>query len=320
MQGTNAKLEIFRHHSNNQPLIRVIKLSLDPFVTFGIVKVPWTDPKVRNPMPEGPAWARFFGLADKLSLRQLTGNEATSALCSLFELCSEEDEYWMRAVLEKRLGIGLSSKLFNRVIPGIVPEFEVSLAYPYDSKRTKNWSGVLVEPKLDGIRCIAMVRNGSIMMLGRSGKEIENFRSTIGRELLTLPDGCYDGELVSSNFQSLMEQAYRKEAARTDNVRFHIFDYLTLQEWDERQQIQPTWSRRNVLELVFDERSSMDFLCLVPQFRINAEDAKIRLIHDKFVTDGFEGAMIKNPDAGYTFGRSHDVMKLKAFHDIDLTI
>jgi len=319
-QGTNAKMEMFRQHVDNQQLLRVVRLSLDPFITFGVVKVPRTDPKARNPMPEGPAWARFFGLTEKLAVRQLTGNEAISALCSLFELCREEDERWMRAVLEKRLGIGLSSKLFNRVVPGLVPEFEVSLAHPYDAKRTKSWSGVLVEPKLDGIRCIAMVRNGNVMMLGRSGKEIDNFRSTIGRELLTLPDGCYDGELVGSNFQSLMEQAYRKEAARTDNVQFHLFDYLTLQEWDERQHVQTTSSRRSVLELTFGERSSLEFLRLVPQLRMSAEDSDIRSAHDEFVADGFEGVMVKNPDAGYTFGRSYDVMKLKAFHDVDLVI
>jgi DNA ligase-1 len=103
-------------------------------------------------------------------------------------------------------------------------------------------------------------------------------------------------------------------------VQFHLFDYLTLQEWDERQHVQTTSSRRSVLELTFGERSSLEFLRLVPQLRMSAEDSDIRSAHDEFVADGFEGVMVKNPDAGYTFGRSYDVMKLKAFHDVDLVI
>ena len=319
-QGTNAKLDLFHQYLENQFLLRAIKLALDPFITFGVVKVPQTDSKIRNPMPEGPAWTRFFGLAEKLSARQLTGNEAIYALSSLFELCNEEDERWMRAILEKRLGIGLSSKLFNRIIPGFIPEFEVSLAHPYDFKRMKGWSGALVEPKIDGIRCIAMVRNGNVTMMGRSGKEIENFQSTVGMELLSMPDGCYDGEIAGTNFQSLMEQAYRKDNHQIDDVTFHIFDYLTLREWDDKHHSCATFSRREALVEMFSERKPFEFLELVAQHAIEVDDAKIHNLHDAFVSKGYEGAMIKNPDAGYNLGRSHDVMKLKSFHDIDLPI
>ncbi len=321
MQGTKAKLELFAQHAENQVLLRVIKLALDPFVTFGVVKVPRVDENVRNPMPEGPAWTRFFGLADRLSSRQLTGNEAISALAGLFELCTSEDEHWMRAILEKRLGIGLSSKLFNRAVPGLVPEFEVSLAHPYESKRLNpRWGRVLVEPKLDGIRCVALIRKGTVTMLGRSGKEIENFVDTVGKELLRLPEGCYDGELIGSDFQSLMEQAYRKEGKQAGGVQFHIFDYLSLREWEEQHHSQAAFVRHQMLVEMFSECEPFEFLRVVPQFVVSLDDVEIRKKHDEFVTQGYEGAMVKNPEAGYTFGRSFDVMKLKAFHDVDLTI
>lgn len=320
-QGTKAKLKLFAQHAENQVLLRVIKLALDPFVTFGVVKVPRVDENVRNPMPEGPAWTRFFGLTDRLALRQLTGNEAILALTGLFELCASEDEYWMRAILEKRLGIGLSSKLFNRAVPGLIPEFEVSLAHPYESKRLNpKWGRVLIEPKLDGIRCIALVRKGLVTMLGRSGKEIENFVSTVGKELLRLPDGCYDGELIGSDFQSLMEQAYRKEGKQVCGVQLYIFDCLSIQEWEDREQSRATFIRYQTLVEMFNECEPFEFLRLVPQFVVGLDDAEIRKKHDEFITQGYEGAMVKNPEAGYTFGRSFDVMKLKAFHDVDLTI
>jgi ATP-dependent DNA ligase len=43
-------------------------------------------------------------------------------------------------------------------------------------------------------------------------------------------------------------------------------------------------------------------------------------MHDEFVAQGYEGAMVKDLDAPYKFGRGPEVMKLKAFHDVDLKI
>lgn len=320
-KGTNEKLQLVAENKDVQFFQQIVKLALDPFITFGVVKVPAADFSLKNPMPEGLAWTRFFGVAERLSSRQLTGNEAIAALVSLFELCSVEDERWMRAVLEKRLGIGLSSKLFNRVIPGLIPEFEILLAYPYEFKRlSSRWHRVLVEPKLDGIRCIAIVRNGVVTMLGRSGKEIDNFSNTIGKELLCFPDGCYDGELIGENFQHLMEQAYRKEGKKIEGVKFHIFDYISIREWEERHHSQAAFVRYERLDEMFKERQQLEFLRIVPQFVVRVDDSEIRKKHDEFVAQGYEGVMIKNPEAGYKFGRSYDVMKLKAFQDADLVV
>jgi len=52
----------------------------------------------------------------------------------------------------------------------------------------------------------------------------------------------------------------------------------------------------------------------------SANYADIKQWHDEFVEKGYEGAMIKDLDAPYKFGRGPEVMKLKAFHDADLKI
>ena len=43
-------------------------------------------------------------------------------------------------------------------------------------------------------------------------------------------------------------------------------------------------------------------------------------MHNVFVEQGYEGAMVKFLDAPYKFGRGYEVMKLKSFHDVDLII
>ena len=94
---------------------------------------------------------------------------------------------------------------------------------------------VYVEPKLDGIRCLAVVDGGDVKLFTRAGKLITNFDDTVGKELLSLGDGCYDGEIMSTDFTELMRQVYRKEDKDISEVYFAIFDYLTLEEWKEKR-------------------------------------------------------------------------------------
>ena len=58
----------------------------------------------------------------------------------------------------------------------------------------------------------------------------------------------------------------------------------------------------------------------VNRTHVDADYEKIKILHDDYVSKGYEGAMIKDLDAPYKFGRGPEVMKLKAFHDVDLKI
>jgi len=58
----------------------------------------------------------------------------------------------------------------------------------------------------------------------------------------------------------------------------------------------------------------------VERVECNTDYEEIKAEHDAYVKDGYEGAMIKFLDAPYKFGRGHEVMKLKAFHDVDLPV
>ena len=59
---------------------------------------------------------------------------------------------------------------------------------------------------------------------------------------------------------------------------------------------------------------------VITRYEIEPDVEKIETLHRIFVDSGFEGAMIKDLDAPYRFGRGYEVMKLKTFHDVDLVI
>lgn len=317
--GTNAKSDILRAHSSNALLTRALRMGHDPFTPFHVVKVPSVTRKQRATLPEeAQRWEAFFAAAARCSSRDLTGNAAVEAIHAALCLATEDEELWMRRVLKKHMAIGASEKTLNKVIPGLVPTFEVQLAQKFEEKRLRGRAEVAVEPKLDGIRCLAIVRRGSVTMLARSGKQITNFDSTIGAQLLELGDGAYDGEIMGRDFTALMRQAYRKEHVDVSDTHFALFDFLPLTEWDSKETSLSCSARyRELSSRVGPDRQ---WVRVVPRQVVPPSWEAIKALHDQFAAQGFEGAMVKDTEAPYRFGRGHEVMKLKAFHDIDLEI
>ena len=327
--GSIAKKKLLEDHSSNDLFKTAIRMGLDNFVPFNVVKVPKVKDRLQPPLADEEGWSSFFDIALKCAKREVTGNAAVDALHSCFSSVDEESEKWMRKILQKRLSIGASTKTVNKVWPGLIQTFEVSLAQQFDPKRIKDMETVYVEPKLDGIRCFAIVENGSAKLFARSGKLISNFDSTIGAALGELGDGCYDGELMGEDFVALMRQAYRKDNAKIDDAYLSLFDYLPLCEWKSGNVVMSTKARYanlkrkvgslNLRELITKPDDPL-YLNVVERHEVPAGVDDIMALHHKFVQEGYEGAMVKTIDAPYRFGRSYDVMKVKEFHDVDLPI
>jgi DNA ligase-1 len=233
---------------------------------------------------------------------------------------SPEEEKWMRKILKKRLTLGASTKTINKVFPGLVPTFEVSLAQKFELKRIKDELQVYVEPKLDGIRCFAIVENDEAKLYARSGKLITNFDNTIGSALVALGDGCYDGELMGEDFIALMRQAYRKENVDQEGTYVALFDFLPLEEWRTNETIMTSKDRYHELISRIDNCDKSIYVKPVERYLVDAKYDEIMKLHNVFVKNGYEGAMVKTVDSPYHFGRSYDIMKVKEFHDVDLVI
>ena len=317
--GTNDKKEILQSQAHNELLKKVLKYGLDPFTPFNIVKVPKVKTRHESLLSEADGWHEFFQVLDECASRKVTGNAAIDRVYSCFCSVQKEHEMWMRKVLKKHLAIGASTKTINKVFPGLIPTFDVALAQKFEKKRLKGKSEVAIEPKLDGIRCFAIVDGDKALLYARSGKIISNFDSTIGKDLSLLPDGCYDGEIMGEDFVSLMRQAYRKEDVVTDGTYLSLFDYIPMNEWKTRKAVMTCADRYTVLCQNLDESRSK-YIKIVPRHKIKADFSAIKAQHDQYVAEGHEGAMIKDLDAPYKFGRGPEVMKLKAFHDVDLKI
>jgi len=321
-KGTNAKKVLLKEYLRNLYFSTLLSMTFNPYRSFHVVKIPKVKNENRNPIDPREAWKLFILNADTCSKREVTGNAAINLIHATFQKCSEAQEKWMRKVLKKNLAIGISTKTLNKVQSNFIPTFEVSLAQKFDRKRMSDW--VYIEPKLDGIRCLAIVENNEVKLFTRQGKLVTNFDETVGKELLLMGNGCYDGEIMSKDFTELMRQVYRKENNNIDDVYFAIFDYLTLDEWKEKKGKHTLKDRKKFLSKQIGTKYAKENLKYLKQVRFEPQllpsDKVLKETHDRWVSQGYEGIMIKDTDSVYQFKRDWSVMKYKVFFDADCKV
>ena len=316
-KGTNAKMDYVKQNMVNKTVVKLLEMTFNPYISFNVVKVPKT--KKTEQAPPDDVWNEFIRVATICANREKTGNAAIELMQSVFQRASKEQERWMRKILKKSLAIGVSVKSLNKIQPGFIPTFEVSLAQKFDMKRVKS-DQVYVEPKLDGIRCLAIVKNGDAKLFTRAGKQITNFDSTVGVELAQLRDGCYDGEIMSVDFRELMRQVNRKEDKDISQVYFAVFDYINLKEWHAKKSKTQCAVRKEQIKNQLSTVGKFKYLSMVRFRTIEATEENFKKEHDYWVSKGEEGIMIKDISAPYEFKRDWSVMKYKAFFDVDVRI
>lgn len=221
---------------------------------------------------------------------------------------------WLKRCLFKDMDMGVSSITANKVFKGCVGTFSVMLADVCENLDSIKYP-IIVEPKIDGIRCVAIVRNGKVTFMSRSGKEIFML-DHIGKELLVFGDNViYDGELYAGSFNETMSAVRRSVNAPSpellSKVKYHIFDILTIPEFEAMRVERTYMDRQNTMPLfMFSPDESPKTLRHVPASTIYSRDSLEYLTKDH-LTQGFEGSIIKKPDGLYQFDRTNDWLKYK---------
>ena len=310
-----------------------VRLALDNLVTFGVKKVPAHS----GPDGQGLPWAAFMQLATSLYKRELTGHDARDAIeLALGVATKAEWNDWYRRILIKDLRCGVSEKTVNKVLKGrfskiaAVPVFECMLAHDGANHEKKIKGKKLLEPKLDGVRVLTVVNmdNRTATQYTRNGKVLENFAhitkaiedniDLIGRSVVL------DGEMVSSSFQALMKQVHRKENVQTEDAVLMLFDIIPLSEFLAGKSILGQRRRSNLLRGMKNIFDKIGNIAIIPQEEMNLDEFVGELLFKEFnkkaIEDGFEGIMIKDPEAKYECKRSTSWLKQKPFIEVSLTV
>jgi DNA ligase-1 len=315
----------------NTEFFEGIHLALSPYITFGVKKVP----NHSGPDGQGLPWPAFKELAHLLSTRQLTGHDARDAIeLALSASTGSQWNDWYRRILIKDLRCGVSEKTVNKCVKGTnipaVPVFECMLAHDGANHEKKITGVKLLEPKLDGVRCITIVNYESrtVVQYTRNGKVLENF-SHIADGLLAVIDDIgrsfvLDGEVVSTSFQTLMKQVHRKDDVQASDARLMLFDIVPLSEFQKGKSVMGQRRRSALLKTfkpIFDKCGHVD---IIDQTEVDlgtyVGELQFKQFNKDAIDAGYEGIMIKDPNAVYECKRSTSWLKQKPFIEVSLTV
>jgi len=177
------------------------------------------------------------------------------------------------------------------------------LVSDYEKHHTRVKFPCYVQPKLDGYRCIYNGKTG--VFTTRQGKELTTVSEAVKTQLKKYGEIVLDGELYShgDSFESL--GALRKISGKS-NVPFHIYDVLTDGPFEDRLSILETIACTKNVQVVktikIDNVKELDNL------------------HAQFVSQGYEGTIVRNADGIYHQYRSLQIFKKKDFMDAEFPI
>ena len=305
---------------NNTELFEGIVMALDKLRTFGLKQVP--ESKQDGP---GLHWDTFLETTTQLENRTLTGNAARDRVEYLMGVATQAEwNHWYRRILIKDLRCGVTEKTVNKFSDYPVPVFECMLADDSAKHEKKLKGRVLLEPKLDGVRVVAIcdVDRDEVVLMSRNGKELTNFPH-INQQFDDMLDQLsesmvFDGEIMSENFQVLMREIHRKDGAKTEDAVLNLFDCLPLKEFKKGGSEKPITERKTLLES-FQLGPNMQRVEYVECDL--TEDRDRFLDYNKLCVDrGYEGIMVKPITGAYECRRSTLWLKVKPFIEVSLTV
>ena len=318
----NEKKVIIGTIKNDEFIKRALKYAYDPYKKYYVTSA---NCKKRSDLYDLPVFADLFCILDDLNSRYYTGHEAIGLVNGFIKEQDERFEDLIFSIINRNLELRASASVINKVIPGLIPTFDVALANKFDPKRA-DWNDVwLASRKLDGVRCITIVDiQGNVKCYSRQGNEFETLN--VVREAVKqmgLRGVVFDGEIClmdkdgNEDFPGIMKQIKRKNHT-IDNPRYVMFDYLTLSEFDDKTSEMPLTGRLGRFAKIASYIESSIYLSVLNQVVVNDDDhfAKLSAEAEEL---GHEGVMVRK-NVGYEGKRTQNLLKVKKFHDAEYQV
>jgi DNA ligase-1 len=138
-------------------------------------------------------------------------------------------------------------------------------------------------------------------------------------------DVVLDGEIMSSSFQDLMKQVHRKDNVEAGDAVLNLFDVIPLADFEKGFWDKDQAARSDMV--YYWHKTYKDMLPNVAVVGhelvdLDTDEGQLRYkkINAQAVAGGYEGIMIKDPEAPYECKRSVAWLKLKPFIEVSLQV
>lgn len=183
---------------------------------------------------------------------------------------------------------------------------DVMLCYPFEEKRLYKWGfPVLVQPKLDGVRCRTHIMGFGISVVSSEGRHFMDMPAVEGARALTTISGFpVDGELCSDEltFEEIVSITSRtvNRHEHENKVYFNAFDIINTEPQAFR-----------LLRLSKYTGIQDDYNVRIVPTRKAYSLEEVLFSMEQFVDEGYEGIIVRQPSGLYKPRRSTNIMKFK---------
>lgn len=306
---------------------RALRLLLDPAAVFHLDKKSLS--KSVNLLPVYP-YPSLFALCHALMEKKSVTDQDIADIQGFISNLSPDVGQFVSDFLCKSIRLGVTVKTLNKCFEEKVPIISCMLAKKYaDHPHALDGQQFAITEKLDGIRCMAVVRRGHPPVLySRQGKRIEGL-TRIEKELTdvhrrTGQEFVADGELLiearnryESKIQYKMTTRIVRKSGEKTGIVFNVFDVIGIEAFDEQCCEMPYYLRRQRLETLFCGRR---YVLPVPVLYMGDDVSQIAKHLDIQRKASHEGVMINLLSRPYVFGRTDAILKVKVMQDADLEV
>ena len=268
----------------------------------------------------------LFRYCDGLSSRRGVDDETVRDVKALLYSDRMEPEdriLWIR-LLAGTLRLGVTAKTVNKVIPDLIPVWEVQQAFPIDRYPIPDGTEFWLTQKLNGVR--ATLYDGEL--IARSGRPYTGLNHILGAivEYADSWNVVFDGELTLKDRGELSDnEAFRiatgilnSDSEDKSVICYTIFDMIPMSDFTSDTPVFTYAMRRMYLDR-FSDILKTDCTRVLPVLYHGTDQSRIWPLLDPMVAEDKEGLML-NTDVPYYRTRHRGILKVKQFYTMDLPV
>ncbi|CDT53861.1 putative DNA ligase (ATP) [Vibrio coralliirubri] len=326
LSSKTDKENLIREYWENRLFKMVLCSSLDPFITFGMNKLPKT-----SHFGDEEFSRETLELLQNLRDRLLTGNAAKDAVKNELERLTPKSSELLSRIIKRNLKAGFSESTVNKVFPNTIYVFKNMLAHPFDDYCHEIEWPAFAEIKEDGVRgfCLEnksheyVSRNGLPLYANEELKAQSEILMSCWRKEFVEDADCLmviDSEMVeaSDDFNDSVSGARKKGGTKTMQIK--VIDILTQNEFDSRKsRLVYSERREKMKDFFFKYGEQFPRISLTDAVSIQNE-AHAREYFKRVHDSGKEGLIVKVPNGLWEGKRSKNWLKMKGLIDKDLVV
>ena len=328
--GRNYKISILEKYKDNDNVKYYLNYLLNPYIVTGISEKKLQ--KLKSMKPDHAIVLETATVKDMLKYISIYNTGADNYLETMKDFTDrvlpEEYHDLFYKIITKNVILGVDTKTVNKVMPNLIPTFNVMLANKYfDKPEIIEGKEFAITTKIDGMRCIMLKESGNVTFWSRQGQKIDGLVD-LEEEAKYFPDNlCLDGELIADvgnpdTYKDTMKRARNKDAEK-HGLKMMVFDCMSAEEFRNQHANNVYHKRRDLLDCVFNGTwfiHDFKYFEKLPILYQGTDTSKIIELLEEQTSKGEEGVMINICDAAYEFKRTNQLLKVKKFQDTEVKV